>query len=181
MIDDVHSCLSYLRSSEWMEVVDGDRIVLIGHSMGGWAAMMAAAEDPKVLNVAFLAGFNLGGMREFIMESELNRRMALAGFQGLVAPLGGADPGELIDEIVELGEGWNLLEVAERTKGTRVLMVGASRDPTALPELHHMPISNTLMEIDPSNLTVEMLDTDHNFSDRRIALSRAVLDWIMNG
>jgi pimeloyl-ACP methyl ester carboxylesterase len=181
MIEDVHACIEHLRSEEWRSVVDGSRITLIGHSMGGWAGMIAASEDPSILNVVFIAGFNLGGMRDLIMESELNRRMVIAGFNGLVAPLGGADPERLADEIISKGMKWDLLKVVEGLKGTRILMIGASQDPTAIPELHHMPIMDVLKSTGSSGISERMIETDHNFSDRRIELARSILDWMIEG
>lgn len=178
MIEDVHACIEHLRSPEWSGIVDGSRITLIGHSMGGWAGMMTASLDPTILNLVFIAGFNLGGLKDLITESELNRRFVVAGFNNLVAPLGGADPEDLVDEIVSKGSSWDLLKVVEGLKGTRILMVGAAQDPTAVPELHHMPISEVLKGLGYSDLQEEMLDTDHNFSDKRIALARTILEWV---
>ncbi len=181
MVRDVHACIDHLRSPEWSGIVDTGRISLIGHSMGAWAAMMAASEEPGILNLGFLAGFNLGGMREYIMESELNRRLIMASFRNLVHPLGGADPEELIDEIVLNGRDWDLMKVVERLGGARILMVGATRDTTAIPELHHIPISERISRMESNELSSEMLKTDHNFSNGRMALSRIVLNWSLNG
>ena len=46
MVEDVHACLEYLRSPEWLDVVDGDRITLIGHSMGGYVNLEAVRKIP---------------------------------------------------------------------------------------------------------------------------------------
>lgn len=48
---DVRACLDHL---EARPDVDAKRFLLIGHSMGGWAAVMAGA-DPRVLGVAAIA------------------------------------------------------------------------------------------------------------------------------
>jgi len=178
MIDDVHACLGHLRSPEWTETVWGERIALIGHSMGGWAAMMTAMEDPSIHEVAFLAGFNLGGLASFITESGFNRKIVEASFGPLVRPLGGADPITLIDEIEKNCEKWELIGKARRMTNLRILMVGASRDTTASPELHHMPLSRGLKYAGIPSLTELILDSDHNFSDRRIALCRTVINWL---
>jgi pimeloyl-ACP methyl ester carboxylesterase len=181
MIDDVHACLFHLRGPEWAETVQAERIVLIGHSMGGWAALMAAIDDAEVQETVFIAGFNLGSMAPFITESGFNRKLVEASFGPLVRPLGGADPSRLIDEIVLNGEGWDLIGNAKRMINLRVLMIGAARDNTAIPELHHIPLSKGLKDIGMRSLTDVILDSDHNFSDRRIELCRTVLDWLRSG
>ncbi len=181
MVEDVHSCLQHLRGPEWTETVQGERIVLLGHSMGGWAALMAAMEDPGVQEVGFLAGFNLGGMAPFITESGFNRKLVEASFAPLVRPLGGADPNRLIDEIILNGEDWDLTLKAERMTNLRILMIGASRDHTAIPELHHIPLASSLKDAGSRSLTDFIIDSDHNFSDRRIGLCRAVWNWLGRG
>jgi hypothetical protein len=52
--EDVRAALDYLGSREHPQV-DPQRLILIGHSMGGWAALMAGGTDPRVRAVAFIA------------------------------------------------------------------------------------------------------------------------------
>lgn len=178
MIDDVHACLEHLRSEEWEGSVDPTRISLIGHSMGGWAAFMAASEDPAILEVASIAGFDLGGMRDFLLQDELVRRITTASLTELVRPLSGTSPEKLISEIMDFGGAWAMSDAARRSRGTRMLIVGASRDQVSIPELHHVPVSASLRDAKDLDVTIEELPTDHNFTDRRVSLSRLVLGWL---
>ena len=65
-------------------------------------------------------------------------------------------------------------EMADRS----VLLVGGSRDATVLPLIHHAPIVEALQAAGCTGLTHTMLDADHCFSDKRIALARTVLGWL---
>jgi dipeptidyl aminopeptidase/acylaminoacyl peptidase len=49
--DDVRAALDDLSSGLYPQV-DPDRLVLVGHSLGGWAAVLAGAVDPRVRAVA---------------------------------------------------------------------------------------------------------------------------------
>ncbi|MBN1389131.1 MAG: alpha/beta fold hydrolase [Candidatus Thermoplasmatota archaeon] len=180
MLKDVHACVEHLRSEKWEGVVDPANITLIGHSMGGWAALMTAAEDPGIRQVASLAGFDLGAMRIFLRDNEMVRGSMSAMLGELVKPLKGADPNRLIQEIIEKGEDWCINGIVERFRGKRTLLVGASRDQVAVPELHHVPISMGLSNACGGDATVRKIDSDHNFSDRRIELSKTLLGWLMN-
>ncbi|MBN1540297.1 MAG: alpha/beta fold hydrolase [Candidatus Thermoplasmatota archaeon] len=181
MLEDVRSCLSYLRSDKWKYIVDRERITLIGHSMGSWAAFMTAAKDPGIRQVASFAGFNLGAMKVFLMDDEILRMAVTAVFEELSRPLKGADPPRLIHEIVENGDRWDMNGIVEKLKGKRILMIGASRDQVAVPEIHHLPTSLELKKTCGDNARVLEIDSDHNFSDRRIELSRTVVDWLKDG
>jgi len=48
--DDVRAALDFLEESDYP--VDAAKLVLIGHSLGGWAALLAGADDPRVRAVA---------------------------------------------------------------------------------------------------------------------------------
>lgn len=52
--DDVRACIDYLSSGDQPQV-DAARLALIGHSMGGWAAVMAAAQDERPRAVVAIA------------------------------------------------------------------------------------------------------------------------------
>lgn len=181
MLEDVHSCLRHLRSGKWEGVVDPDSITLIGHSMGGWAAFMTAAEDPDIRQAASLAGFNLGSLRGFLMDDEIIRMAVTTTFRELIKPLGGADPVKLIQEIIENGQKWDINHIMEKLQGKRTLLLGASRDQVAVPEVHHLPTSLELKKTCGDDARVLKIDTDHNFSDSRIELSRTVLGWLKEG
>ena len=80
---DTEAVLRFLRTDEARSLgVDGSRIVLVGHSYGGWVALMTAARDPTVRCVATMASHNLGRRgqlmrkdRNFISaESRLSKR-----------------------------------------------------------------------------------------------------------
>jgi pimeloyl-ACP methyl ester carboxylesterase len=49
--------LRYLRS---LDVVDPDQVVLSGHSMGGWAALIAAATNPGAYRATVISGSSTG-------------------------------------------------------------------------------------------------------------------------
>ncbi|MGA1793721.1 MAG: alpha/beta hydrolase family protein [Thermoplasmatota archaeon] len=178
MLDDVHACLENLRSEEWEGVVDPKRITLIGHSMGGWAAFMAASEDPSILEVVSIAGFDLGGMKDFLLQDELIRRITAASFTELIRPLSGTDPEKLIGEIVDFGDAWVISDAVRRLRGTRILIIGASRDQVSIPELHHIPLSAALNEVADIDITIMEIPTDHNFTNRRTTLARTILHWL---
>jgi hypothetical protein len=117
-------------------------------------------------------------MASFINESGFNRKLVEASFGPLVRPLGGAYPNRLIDEIIMNCDDWDLIGNVKRMTNLRMLMVGAARDSTAIPELHHLPLANGLKDAGMLSLNDVILDSDHNFTDRRIELCRVVLNWL---
>jgi dipeptidyl aminopeptidase/acylaminoacyl peptidase len=59
---DVTAAVDHLRSGEH-PTVDGGRLAVVGHSLGGWAAILAAAADERLSAVAvYGAAVDLGGI-----------------------------------------------------------------------------------------------------------------------
>src|SRR5580698_1790263 len=62
-IEDTSAAVDYLRSSQMAKILrlDPTRIVLIGHSMGGFMAVQDAASDGSILAVGLISAADLGG------------------------------------------------------------------------------------------------------------------------
>jgi len=61
VLDDVVAAVAFVRGPDGIAARGRPRqIVLIGHSMGGWAALVSAAKDPNIRSVASIAGWNVG-------------------------------------------------------------------------------------------------------------------------
>src|SRR6202167_1605517 len=62
-IQDTAAAVNYLRSPEMAKIMrlDPSRIVLIGHSMGGFMAVQEAAADRSILGIGLISAADLGG------------------------------------------------------------------------------------------------------------------------
>ncbi|MEA3558786.1 MAG: alpha/beta fold hydrolase [Candidatus Thermoplasmatota archaeon] len=177
MLEDTKAAVEHLRENCMELLVDPDHIIPIGHSMGGWAAMMTASEDARINAVGSLAGFNLGLVNIFSAEGEPNRDFIENTFKELTRPLHSLSPVELLKEIESKGDEWNLLERTRRLSDLKVLMIGAKNDPLAWPKFHFDALAVDLRSYLSDDLATIMLDSDHNFSSKRITLSKKVVAW----
>lgn len=171
-IEDVEAVLAYLRAPANAANlgVDPQRLVLIGHSVGGHVAGIVAARDARLLGVA--------------MISAANRRLAMARpgwdaeirahFQAELGPLHGADAAALAGELRTHAQDWDLVQLAPRWKGRAVLI--ASSDDAFRDEAD--AIAAAARTADAAHLTTVHLVTDHAFSGQRIALAQALVRWL---
>src|ERR1700689_1235800 len=62
-IEDTAAAIAYLRRPETAKFLrlDPSRIVLIGHSMGGFMAVQGTAADPAILAIGLISAADLGG------------------------------------------------------------------------------------------------------------------------
>jgi len=76
---DVTAAVDHLSSGAW-PLVDPRRLAVAGHSLGGWAALLAAAGDPRLRAVAALAAaVDIGaiGLGPAEIEREFSRFLAV--------------------------------------------------------------------------------------------------------
>jgi uncharacterized protein len=173
-IEDTRAALEYVRQPDVAAEynVDTSRIVLAGHSFGGFAAAMVA--DETVAGVVLLDTFNAGaGAAELRPLGAEGRAAAIASIDDLGRSLNGATAESIVDELLA-STGWDLTDRAEALAANPLLIVYAthgnaesSRDLAAAVEAQ----AGARVE------TVE-LQSDHSFADHRIALSVAVVDWL---
>src|SRR6185437_321751 len=110
---------------------DVHRIALVGHSFGGWLALMTARSEPPQLCVAALAAWNIGfdGARFAAHADE--KAASLADFRDTTDPAGGpvhAKPEDLIDEMTAHAPEWDYVTHASSLGDRALLLVGATHD-----------------------------------------------------
>ncbi len=179
VLQDVGTALSFLRNDKKARRlgVDADRIVLIGHSMGGWAALLTGLSDERVEEIGAIAPFNFSVLGR-LGGDKLTRKLIERDLKEMIRPLKGITVGDVFDEIWRGGDDFDISLRCSSLKDKRVLLIGAERDTVSIPELHHQPVLEVLKENGEVDLTDVMIDSDHSFTDRRIALSRAILEWL---
>jgi len=183
VLQDVGAALSFLRcarcaSSQELHRVEPSNIVLVGHSMGGFAALMTAASDSQVRAVASISGANCAVLAR-ALESEVPGYQSInVMFEEALSRLQGTTAEALEEEIIDAGERWDLVRQAETLADRSVLLVAASRDEDLLVGLHHTPLVRALEAEGSGDLTHVVIDSDHSYNDRRIALARTVLAWL---
>jgi dipeptidyl aminopeptidase/acylaminoacyl peptidase len=180
VLEDVAAVLATVRDPEFARAhrIDPDRIALVGHSMGGFAALRVAAERPDVACVASLAGANLGVLAAAAADPAQASRIAEGLARSGGGPIRDLSGEQLVAELRQRGSDFDLLSHAPALAAKPVLLVAGSRDDVARPELHHVPLAAAISAQPDARLRAVVLDADHAFSGSRIALARNVLDFL---
>lgn len=179
-IEDVAAVLAYLRKPENAKRLrlDPSRIVLVGHSMGGFMAIQAASADPAVKGIATISASDLGGIFEQMLtqgsrQTALHTMSSRLAQQGM-APLSGCTADELAGEVADHRAAWAFQSKANVLKG-RPAFVITSDD--GLADANDAFVAK-LRQAGSARVTTLHLPTDHSYSDQRIELSRALIQWL---
>ncbi|MEO6228195.1 MAG: alpha/beta fold hydrolase [Thermomonas sp.] len=158
--------------------VDPRRIVLIGHSMGGFMAVQGAANDPAIKAFATISAADMAGDTRLLLSQKSREDAISTTAVGLasegMAPLAGCTPEGLADELAMHTMGWPFMDQVDALKNRNILVV--TSDDGLAPSNSGFVAS--LMQAGDSHVTAMHLATDHAYSDKRIELSKAVTDWL---
>jgi pimeloyl-ACP methyl ester carboxylesterase len=179
-IEDTAAAINYVRSPQMSRILrlDPSRIVLLGHSMGGFMAVQAAAADASILGVALISAADFGGR----IPQPLSRDGEQAEIKALstaydrdgMEPLAGCTGEGLAREMLANAMQWSFTGKIEALK-TRPLLIVSAEDAYAR---GNEAFASELRRAGNTRVSTLHLPTDHAYSDQRGPLSGAVLRWL---
>ena len=176
LIEDVGAAASFLRTHAADYRVDPAKLITIGHSMGGFAALQAAARDPAIACTAAIAPANLGA-RGFAFDQSPELEAGFRAYADSLQMLAGFDGGRGVAEIRANAGAFELQTLTPGLAGKQVLIVGSDKDASVSLENVIKPLI-AAYEADPAlKTTGVILPGDHSFSWTREALINTVADW----
>jgi pimeloyl-ACP methyl ester carboxylesterase len=169
-LEDADAVLAYLRdpANAARLGVDTRRIVLAGHSMGGWVVAHTAAHDHALIGAILISAGDMGHLGE-----EPPDRL-VADMADNMEGLSGVTAQGMADESRANAKAFHM-ENAAAGLTELPLLVMTSNDGLA-------PDSDALVSAIEAKgghkITVIHVATDHGWSDHRIALESAILTWL---
>ncbi|HTL91007.1 MAG TPA: alpha/beta fold hydrolase [Steroidobacteraceae bacterium] len=171
--EDAGAALAYLRSKPVAESlgIDTQRIVIVGHSMGGWVAVETAARDHHLAGMALISAADMS--KDFpgsMPHAQLVDRMS-----GLTESLAEVTPEQMADELEAHAAKWRFDQVYGRIDHVPLLVITADDRYTASDDA-----LVSALQARHAPVTAVHLDTDHVYSDHRIALQAALIGWLQS-
>jgi pimeloyl-ACP methyl ester carboxylesterase len=166
-MEDVGAMIAYLTdpANAAKFHVNPRRIVVIGHSMGGFMTVAALAQHPQIAaGVVITEGSpEHDGPGYFGAESD----------PADYAPLAGTSPTALEQDAKIHAAAWSFAAFAAKIAPRPMLVLSANDGLRASNEALTAALKQA-----GSPVTYLHMDTDHGFTDHRIALESAVLGWV---
>lgn len=176
-VEDAAAALAWLRdpSSPVAARVDGSRIVVVGHSMGGFVAGWTGGHDDGVMATGLISAANIGPTiggvpRPAAIKDVDDNIGTTAGMHALA----GTSPQGLADEAIA---GVKTLDytLGAATLARHPLLLVTSDDGLAGDSA---TLAAAVRKDGGVKITEVHLATDHSYSDHRLALQAAVLNWL---
>lgn len=169
-LEDADAVLAFVRdtANARMLGIDPKRIVIAGHSMGGWVTVHTASHHPELLGAIIISAADMG------LRGTQRRDSVVAHMAGDMESLSGASPESMADEVRENSARF-LFDSAVPGLSHTPLLVVTSNDGFAA---HNDALVKQLRALGNSHITQLHLLTDHSYSDKRIALETAIINWL---
>jgi len=172
-LEDSDAAIAFLKVNAAKFHIDTKRIFTVGHSMGGWMAASATAHDPDIAGAILISAADMGtsGAR-FHDPAERKKAMDNMYREGAI-PLAGTTADALIDELIAHGAGWDFVDLTPELKSRPILVITADDNSPK----NSARLAEALRAAGGKVSEIHF-PTDHPYSDHRIALESAVVDWL---
>src|SRR5277367_136545 len=169
-IEDAEAVLAYLRDAANAKRlgVDTSRIVIAGHSMGGWVTVNVAAHDHRLIGAILISAADMAKL------GEVPRDKTVALMADDMETLAGVTAESMADDVKTLGTNYRFESAAAGLAQTPLLVLtsddGLAPDADALVK--------AIRAQGGKKVTATHVATDHGWSDHRIALESIILNWL---
>ena len=148
--------------------IDTSRLVIAGHSMGGWVVALTAAHDRG------LRGAILLSMADMSNVGTRTRAQIVRGMADNMETLAGVTAESMADELLAGAPKWRVADVVPGLARLPLLVI-TSGDGLA-------PQSDALVKAvrakGNTSVTTVHYPTDHSYSDKRIAVEESIVEWL---
>ncbi|HEY2679325.1 MAG TPA: alpha/beta hydrolase [Steroidobacteraceae bacterium] len=167
---DAAAVLAYLRepANAAKLGVDTKRIAIAGHSMGGWVVAHTASHDPALIGAILISMGDMG------LIGGMPRAKAIALMADNMESLAGVTAETMADEVITHGKEFKVLNTAAGLAQIPVLALTADDQLAS----HTDNLVAAIKSKGGTKVTSMHVNTDHSWSDHRIALEGIVITWL---
>ena len=166
-VEDVASAVAFCKQQAQTLHIDTARLALFGHSMGGWVALKALAQQPGIKKAIILSPMDINAV------VAMSKTPSDTGFETYVAGL----------FMLHNTSGHALLAAVQAN--TAAYELAAEAVPLSTKQLVFLDENRrneqwikTIGAANKASFRYEIWDTDHPFSNKRIALTKTVLTFL---
>lgn len=165
-VEDVASAVAFCKQQAKALRIDTTRLALFGHSMGGWIALKALAQLPEIKKTVILSPWDIYGTA----ASTDGSRAATEKYADGLFMLRKASGNALMTPVLANAQAFQLTAIGPALSTKQLVFLDENRRNEAWIK----PIGAA----NKAGFRYEVWDTDHPFSNKRVALTKTVLKFL---
>jgi acetyl esterase/lipase len=169
-LEDANAVLAYLRdpANAAKLGIDTQRIVIAGHSMGGWVTAHTAANDHALIGAILISAGDMGSL------GDAPRDRAIAQMADNMESLAGVTAESMADEVQANAKAFRL--ESDVAGLVQIPLLVLSADDGLAPGTD--ALVRAIQAKGGHKVTALHVATDHSWSDHRIALESEIIKWL---
>lgn len=169
-VEDVVSVVGFCKKYTDSLQIDTSNIVLFGHSMGGWICLKALQELPEIKKGFALSTWDIyGDFKKVLTEKEVTALANNPDVGGRYFVLN-SSLHDIFDPVRKEPDYFNLANGAKALARKQIVMLDE--------HVHNAALANALKSTNGSYFKYEVWQTDHPFTNKRVALIKMVLAFL---
>jgi len=178
-LEDAQTVLAWVRANAAKYHFDTRRIAIIGHSYGGWVALLTAPHEPPSTCIVAMAAWNIGWAGQRFPRHADERESNLDYFRFTTEPGAPvhAAAADILNEMASHAE-WDYLKLARPLAEHPLLLVAAKRDSPDEDIPMHENLERAVRAAGGKRVTLIKYDDDHPFSAHRVELANELVHWL---
>lgn len=172
-LEDAEATLAFIRSPEIAKrlSIDVNRIVICGHSMGGWVTAETLAHEANILGAVIISAGDFGAIG---LRAQQNRDAVIGAMNDNRESLAGVTGESMTDELMAHGKDWSFKTLAPELIHRRLLVLYSNDFVKA----DSLELIKDVKAAGGTTIAEKYVVTDHSWSDHRIALESLVINWL---
>jgi uncharacterized protein len=169
--EDAAAVLAFLRDPKNAAAlgIDTTRLVMAGHSMGGWVTVHTAARDQRLLGAVLISAADMP-----TLSAGRTHAQVVANMADNMESLAGTTPETLADELVAHAAEWGFRNDYDGLASVPLLVITSDDGLAASNDA----LVAAVRARGNRNVETAHFPTDHSYSDQRIAMESAVIRWL---
>ena len=170
-VEDAAAVLAYLRDTANVRAlgIDTTRIVVAGHSMGGWVAALTASHDARLRGAVLISAADIG-----LIGASLKRDEAVQLMTESMESLAGGTAGTFADDLIAGAAHRRMTSAAPGLVRVPLLVLTADDSLAS----HSDSLVAAIHRLGGARVKTVHAATDHSWSDRRVMLISTILRWL---
>lgn len=171
-LEDAKAFLAFVRDPANAKTFGFDpaHIILVGRSLGGWVTAETLAADAGVLGGVTISAGDMGGIG---VAARSNFKAVAANLDDDRETLVDVTGASMAQQLMDHGEAWSFAALAPKLKERRLLVLYSNDFVRA----HSEGLIAGVKAAGGSKAQSYFVDTDHSWSDQRLALESLVINW----